>query len=125
LLDLLHKTHNGSPLGAEASQTNIIHCGDCLEILPKLSDESINLVVTSPPYADSRKKTYGGIPPDRYVEWFLPISRELKRLLKKDGSFVLNIKEKVIRGERHPYVLELILAMKKTRLVMDGRILLA
>lgn len=48
----------------------------------------------------------------RYVEWFVPISLELKRVLKPDGSFVLNIKERAVNGERQTYVLELILAMK-------------
>jgi site-specific DNA-methyltransferase (adenine-specific) len=90
-----------------------IQHGDSLNVLPKLSAASVNLIVTSPPYADSRKKTYGGIHPDEYVEWFLPISDELKRVLTDDGSFVLNIKEKVVGGERHTYVLELILALKQ------------
>src|SRR5574341_804386 len=94
-------------------QTNIIHCGDCLQILHSIPNNSVNLVVTSPPYADSREKTYGGIHPNHYVEWFLPISAKLKRVLSEDGSFVLNIKEKVYRGQRHTYVIELILAMKK------------
>lgn len=92
---------------------NTIQHGDSLKVLPKLSAASVNLIVTSPPYADSRKKTYGGIHPDEYVDWFLPISDELKRVLTDDGSFVLNIKEKVVGGERHTYVLELILALKK------------
>lgn len=87
--------------------------GDCLEVLKTMPDESVNLIVTSPPYADSRKHTYGGISPDKYVEWFLPISNELKRVLRSDGSFVLNIKEKVVEGERHTYVLELILALRQ------------
>jgi DNA modification methylase len=73
----------------------------------------VNLIVTSPPYADQRKKTYGGVHPDKYVEWFLPIAAELKRVLTDDGTFILNIKEKVLDGERHTYVLELILALKK------------
>src|SRR5450631_1071001 len=85
--------------------------GDCLRVLPILPDDSVDLIVTSPPYADSRKKSYGGIHPDNYVEWFLPISAELKRVLKPTGTFVLNIKEKVVEGERHTYVIELILAM--------------
>ncbi|HYO63176.1 MAG TPA: site-specific DNA-methyltransferase [Pyrinomonadaceae bacterium] len=93
--------------------TDTIQHGDCLRVLPKLKDASVNLIVTSPPYADSRKNTYGGIHPDKYVGWFLPIAKELKRVLKDDGSFVLNIKEKVVSGERHTYVLELILALKK------------
>jgi len=76
-------------------------------------DNSIDLIVTSPPYSDQRKLTYGGIHPDNYVEWFLPISSELLRVLKPTGSFILNIKEKVYNGERHTYVIELILAMRK------------
>ncbi|HEY9285262.1 MAG TPA: site-specific DNA-methyltransferase [Pyrinomonadaceae bacterium] len=92
---------------------NTIHHGDCLEVLPTLPDASINLIVTSPPYADSRKDTYGGIHPDKYVDWFLPISAELRRVLTDDGSFILNIKERVVGGERHTYVIELILALKR------------
>jgi len=48
--------------------------GDCAEKLKNLSNNSIDLIFTSPPYADQRKNTYGGIHPDKYVEWFLPIS---------------------------------------------------
>lgn len=87
--------------------------GDCQDKLIALDDNSIDLIVTSPPYADSRSKTYGGIKPDEYVDWFLPISKELYRVLKPDGTFILNIKEKVVKGERHTYVLELILALRK------------
>ncbi|MBD2076240.1 site-specific DNA-methyltransferase [Phormidium sp. FACHB-592] len=92
---------------------NKFHCGDCLDVLLLLPDQSVDLIVTSPPYADQRKNTYGGIHPDQYVEWFLPIAAELKRVLKPTGSFVLNIKERVVNGERHTYVLELILEMRK------------
>lgn len=87
--------------------------GDCKEVLKSLDENSIDLIVTSPPYADSRNGTYGGIKPDHYVQWFLPISKELLRVLKADGTFILNIKEKVVNGERHTYVIELILEMKK------------
>lgn len=87
--------------------------GDCLTILPEFPNDSIDLIVTSPPYADQRKQTYGGVHPDKYVNWFLPISNELRRVLKPAGSFVLNIKERVAKGERHTYVLELIIAMRK------------
>jgi len=92
--------------------TNIIS-GDCLEQLKMLPDNSVNLIITSPPYADQRKNTYGGIAPDKYVAWFLPIAAELFRVLKNDGTFILNIKEKVQNGERSTYVIELILEMKK------------
>lgn len=94
------------------SETQLI-LGDCKEELRKLPDNSIDLIFTSPPYADSRSNTYGGIRPDKYVDWFLPISVELLRVLKPTGTFVLNIKEKVVNGERHTYVIELILEMRK------------
>ncbi len=90
-----------------------IMLGDCKDELKKIEDNSIDLIFTSPPYADRRKKTYGGIHPDKYVEWFLPISKELFRILKSKGTFVLNIKEKAINGERHTYVIELIFELKK------------
>ena len=92
--------------------TNIIH-GDCRDELKKIPDNYIDLIVTSPPYADSRKGTYGGIAPDDYVEWFLPISKELFRILKPSGTFILNIKEKAANGERSTYVIELILKMRQ------------
>ena len=92
--------------------TNILQ-GDSAEVLKTLPDNSIDLIVTSPPYADQRKSTYGGISPDKYVEWFLPISEQLLRVLKPSVTFVLNIKEKVVEGERSTYVMELILAMRK------------
>lgn len=88
--------------------------GDCLEVLKKqASDNSIDLIITSPPYADRRVHTYGGVKPEQYVEWFLPRSEQFLRVLKPTGSFVLNIKEKAENGERHTYVLELILALRK------------
>ena len=87
--------------------------GDAATELKKLPDYSVDLIVTSPPYADQRKHIYGGISPDLYVEWFLPLSAELLRVLKPTGTFILNIKERVVSGERHTYVLELILEMRK------------
>jgi site-specific DNA-methyltransferase (adenine-specific) len=90
----------------------IIH-GDCLAVLAEFPANSIDLVVTSPPYADSRRNTYGGVPPSKYVEWFIPIAGQLLRVLKKDGSFVLNVKERVEKGERHTYILELIIEMRR------------
>ena len=91
---------------------DIFH-GDSAEVLKALPDNTIDLIVTSPPYADQRKSTYGGVTTDQYVEWFLPISAQLLRILKPTGTFILNIKEKVVNGERSTYVMELILAMRK------------
>jgi site-specific DNA-methyltransferase (adenine-specific) len=90
----------------------IIH-GDCEEILKGFPDNSVDLIITSPPYADQRNGTYGGIKPDKYVEWFLPKSKQFLRVLKPSGTFILNIKERVVDGERHTYVIELILKMKE------------
>ncbi len=90
-----------------------LYLGDSKKELKKLPDNSVDLIFTSPPYADQRKNTYGGIHPDKYVEWFLPISEQLLRVLKPTGSFVLNIKERVTNGERSTYVMELILEMRK------------
>jgi len=71
-----------------------LYLEDCKEELKKVHDNSVDLIFTSPPYADQRKKTYGGIAPDKYVEWFLPVPEQLFRVLKPSGTFVLNIKEK-------------------------------
>ncbi len=87
--------------------------GDCENELKNIHNNSVDLIFTSPPYADQRKNTYGGIHPDKYVEWFLPISRQLLRVLKPTGTFILNIKEKVVSGERSTYIIELILEMRK------------
>lgn len=102
-----------APLSMYHSFIDKLFLGDAFTILKTLPPTCIDLIITSPPYADNRKKTYRGFPIHEYVETLLPISNELKRILKPEGSFVLNIKERVVHGERQTYVLELILAMKK------------
>ena len=92
---------------------NQIIQGDCEEILKQLPDNSIDLIFTSPPYADQRKSTYGGIKPNEYVNWFLPKTEQFLRVLKPKGTFILNIKERAVNGERHTYVIELILKMRE------------
>ncbi len=87
--------------------------GDCLEVLKASPASTFDLIVTSPPYADRRKHTYGGVSPEKYVEWFLPRSEQFLCVLKPTGTFVLNIKEKVENGERHTFVIELILALRR------------
>lgn len=94
----------------ETPRFEAIH-GDCLEILPRLPSNSVDLIMTSPPYAERRKDQYGGIAADDYSEWFLPRAEEMKRALKPTGSFVLNIWEHCEGGTRHPYVLRLVLDM--------------
>ncbi len=92
---------------------NKIFLGDCGDVLKEFPDDSVDLIFTSPPYADQRKKTYGGVSPDEYVGWFLPRAEQFLRVLKPTGTFILNIKERVVDGERHTYVLELILELRK------------
>lgn len=88
------------------------HIGDCLDVMRTLPDDSVDLIVTSPPYAERRKAQYGGIPTAEYIDWFLPRSAEMMRLLKHTGSFVLNIKEHVEDGERSDYVMRLVLDLR-------------
>ena len=93
--------------------TATVFKGDCAEVIAEhLAPFSVNLIVTSPPYADQRNGNYGGIHPNRYVEWFLPKSKAFMQCLAADGSFVLNIKEKAVGGEKHRYVYDLVLAMR-------------
>ena len=87
--------------------------GDCLEVLATMPADSVDLIVTSPPYADARQRTYGGVKPGDYVDWFAPRAAEMLRVLRPTGSFVLNIKERAQDGERHTYVLDLILHLKR------------
>jgi site-specific DNA-methyltransferase (adenine-specific) len=87
--------------------------GDCLEVLKDFPANFFDLIVTSPPYADRRKNTYGGIHPGHYVDWFLPRGAEFYRVLKPTGTFILNIKERVMNGERHTYAIQLILELRR------------
>ena len=104
-----------APISAQvlAGRPPEVFCGDCVDVLVSFPDESVDLIVTSPPYADQRAASYGGVHPDKYVEWFIPRAEHFLRVLKPTGSFVLNIKEKAVDGQRHTYVLELILALRK------------
>lgn len=87
--------------------------GNLLSNSDDFPDDSIDLIFTSPPYADKRKTSYGGVHPSQYVSWFVPITAHFKRILKPRGSFILNIKEHPLNGERQTYVIELILELKK------------
>jgi site-specific DNA-methyltransferase (cytosine-N4-specific) len=73
------------------SRYGAAYLGDSLALLQALPTNSVNLVVTSPPYALHFKKAYGNENKDRYVAWFLPFAKEIQRVLTEDGSFVLNI----------------------------------
>lgn len=64
---------------------------DAINLLRKLPSDSVDLVMTSPPFALTRKKEYGNESFDKYLEWFMPFCHEIKRVLKSTGSFVLDI----------------------------------
>ena len=87
--------------------------GDCETKLREVDDESVNLIFTSPPYAMARVRDYDSVAEEQYVDWFLPKSKEFMRVLAKDGSFVLNIKEggTGVDGALSDYVMRLILAL--------------
>ncbi len=67
------------------------YAADSRKLLAAMPDESVNLVLTSPPYALHFKKEYGNVEKKEYVEWFLPFAKEIFRTLTPDGSFILNI----------------------------------
>lgn len=67
------------------------YAANSLDVLRQIPDCSVDAVITSPPYALHFKKEYGNVDKHNYVQWMLPFAREIKRVLKKDGSFILNI----------------------------------
>jgi site-specific DNA-methyltransferase (adenine-specific) len=96
-------------------ELNTIYLEDCLHFSKKLPNDFVDLLITSPPYSDLKDYGHndGIISPDEYVDWFLPKAQEFYRILKPSGSFVLNINDKVVNGERHLYVYDLVIALKR------------
>ena len=94
--------------------SNSYICGDCLEILRDIPDESIDLIMTSPPYAD-QIKDYGDvvkkIKPNDYIDWFLPRAKEFYRVLQPEGSFILNINDKLDGHYQNIFVFKLVIAL--------------
>jgi DNA modification methylase len=89
------------------------YLADSMELLAQLPDESVNLIFTSPPYALHFKKEYGNVHKEEYVEWFLGFARQFYRVLKQDGSFVLNIGGSYNKGvpTRSIYHFKLLIAL--------------
>jgi site-specific DNA-methyltransferase (adenine-specific) len=102
---------NSTILYRKSSNCNIFY-GDCREILKSFS-EQVDLIITSPPYADARRNHYDSISPDKYKEWFLTFHETFYSVLKPNGSFILNIKDKVVDGVRHRYVWDTLLALSE------------
>ena len=97
----------------DSNYLNTFICGDCTEVLRQFDSESIDLIVTSPPYADQRDYglTNTNIEADKYLEWFKPKAEQLYRVLKNTGSFVLNINDKVVNGFQHLFVFKLVIML--------------
>lgn len=76
---------------AYCTPTGAMFQSDAMNMLGRLPSDSVDLVMTSPPFALTRQKEYGNEPVDRYLEWFMPFCMEIKRVLKPTGSFVLDI----------------------------------
>ncbi|MBW4507316.1 MAG: site-specific DNA-methyltransferase [Scytonematopsis contorta HA4267-MV1] len=91
------------------------YLGDSLELINSIPDKSINLVLTSPPFALTRKKEYGNESAEQYIEWFLPFAKEFKRVLTNDGSFVLDLGGAYLPGNpvRSIYQYELLVRLCK------------
>lgn len=91
------------------------YLGDSRNLLPNLPDESINLIVTSPPFALTSKKEYGNEASEDYVDWFMQFARQYHRVLTSDGSFVLDLGGAYLPGRpvRSLYQFELLLRLCK------------
>lgn len=102
---------NNSELVFKKDETccTVIH-GDSREVLKKYKGQA-DLIVTSPPYADARKKHYDSVHPDNYKDWFLTFHQVFWDALKPRGSLVINIKDKVVDGVRHRYVWQTMMAL--------------
>ena len=96
-----------------------IKIGDCFELIKELPDNSIDLIITSPPYADivNYGKNISIQKPKDYCDWLLPVFNEIQRVLKPSGSFILNINDTCKAGLRNPFIYELIYrSQKETKL---------
>lgn len=74
-----------------ATEYGSAYLGDSRELLDGLDAQSVNLVITSPPFALQREKSYGNVEQEVYVEWLLDFCRKTQRVLKQDGSLVLDL----------------------------------
>jgi len=89
------------------------HLGDSLDLMRFIPDDSINLIITSPPFALTSKKEYGNESESQYVDWFLEFSRQFRRIMTPDGSFVLDLGGTYIPGAptRSIYQYDLLIRM--------------
>lgn len=97
-----HDSSNRMTVSRSGISCTVIH-GDCRVKLGEF-DGKVDLIITSPPYADARQNHYDGIHPDRFAEWFLTFHESFYRALKPTGSLVINIKDRVVEGVKHRFV---------------------
>lgn len=91
-----------------------LHQGDCIKVMRSMPAESVDSIVTSPPYAEQRKSTYGGIPEADYPAWTVAWMTEAWRVLKPNGSVLINIRPHVRNGQISDYVLRTRLALRES-----------
>lgn len=99
------------PTAVYRTELGQAYCGNSLEILAAMPARSVDLVMTSPPFALQKKKRYGNVSPEEYCDWFRPFADQIARVLRKRGSLVLDIGGSWTRGEpsRTLYQFELLL----------------
>lgn len=90
-----------------------LHLGDCVDVMASLPTESVDAIITSPPYAEQRKSTYGGIPEKDYPAWTVAWMAEARRVLKPDGSVLINIRPHIKNGQISDYTLRTRLALRE------------
>lgn len=97
-----------TPMGAA-------YCGDSLRLMKKLPSNSVNLIMTSPPFALIRRKAYDNVDADEYVDWFLPFAYEFRRILRADGSLVIHVGGSWVKGKpvKSLYLFELLIRLCK------------
>ena len=98
-----------------ATDLGEIYIGDSKDIMPSIKSNSVDLIMTSPPFGLVRKKEYGNVNADEYLSWFKPFARECYRILKKTGSLVIDIGGSWIPGQptRSLYHYELLIMLCK------------
>jgi site-specific DNA-methyltransferase (cytosine-N4-specific) len=101
-----------------------VYLGDALQLIKHLNDKSVNLIITSPPFALKRKKEYGNVEPKEYVSWFSGFADEFRRVLRDDGSLVIHIGDSWNEGQptKSLYAYKLLLDLcekKEFRLAQD------
>lgn len=90
-LEWVNELHVSDLRPAYSTESGAIFESDAIQVLRRLPSNSVDLVMTSPPFALTRKKEYGNEPLDKYLEWFMPFCIEIHRILRRTGSFVLDL----------------------------------